>query len=325
MIILTFWLKIMDASIELFIKNLALERNCSDSTIRAYESDLRHFHNFLKEEGSSLRGGVVDWSKVDYHDIRIYLGKIFHGVKKSSISRKLSALRSFFKFLMREKIVDLNPAEMVENPRQEKVLPPHLTEKESIKLLDEQRAGNNLRIRDRAALEMLYSCGLRAAELVGTNLADIEMDMGLVKVLGKGGKERVVPVGEPAMAAINDYLAVRGELLAANRKGDAQKDALFLNFRGRRLTTRSLQNIVRKYLLAAGIQKEMGPHGFRHSFATHLLERGGDLRLIQELLGHASLSTTQRYTHMSFKQLKDVYARTHPKSDSGQGTEKGNE
>ena len=306
----------MDAAVEAFIKYLAIERNYSEQTLRAYASDLQQFTDFLAEEGTAQKKDQINWKKVDHQDIRIYLGSIYGRAKKSSVNRKLSALRSFFRFLIRENIIDSNPAKLVVNPKQEKVLPAYLTQKEAGNLLESSDYNKVLEKRDKAMLEVLYSCGLRAAELVGINLGDINRELGLIKIKGKGNKERVVPAGEPAMNAVKDYLPLRRQLLSANKKGDADDKALFLNYRGKRLSTRSLQNIVHKYLVSSGIHKEMGPHGLRHSFATHLLEEGGDLRIIQELLGHVSLSTTQRYTHLSFKQLKDIYKKAHPKSKS---------
>lgn len=302
----------MQAGIQQYTHHLRSERNLSPHTVRNYLSDLAQFENFLAQRELALDGnGAVDARRVDIHVVRAYLASLTADRKKSSIGRKLAALKGFFKYLVATKQIDKDPLSLIHSPKQEKPLPKFLTVDDAFLLLDAIKIKNALDARDRAVLEVFYSTGVRVSELVGMNWADIDPQLEIIRVVGKGSKERIVPVGKVAIEALMAYgdevrkkwhLACRGET------------AVFLNNRGGRITTRSVARIVEKHLKLAGIQVKMGPHGLRHSFATHLLNGGADLRVIQELLGHASLSTTQRYTHLNLDQLTAVYDKAHPRS-----------
>jgi integrase/recombinase XerC len=301
----------ISATIDRFADYIALERGASPHTSRAYRKDLELFAAFLQEQGLPL-----DVTKIDYLTIRLYLGHLYQRkqIKRTSVVRKLATLRAFFRYLKREGIVEKNPAKMVAIPKGGKDLPHTLSVDEAFRFLDIPDAASPLGNRDRAILEFLYSSGLRVGELTALSLSDLDLRAGMVRVLGKGGKERMVPIGSKAVEALNLYLTRRGELMG---KGERAPQYLFLNHRGGRLTARSVGRMIKKYLLQGGIVKETTPHTFRHSFATHLLDAGADLRGIQELLGHASLSTTQKYTHVSSAKLMEVYDRTHPRARKG--------
>jgi len=299
-------------TIDRFIDYIALERGASPHTCRAYRKDLELFAAFLGEQGLPS-----DVTKIDYLTIRLYLGHLYQGkrIKRTSAVRKLATLRTFFRYLKREGIVEKNPAKMVAIPKGGRDLPHTLTVDEAFRFLDIPDAASLLGSRDRAILEFLYSSGLRVGELTSLSLHDLDLGGGMVRVMGKGSKERLVPIGSKAVEALRVYLARRGELM---EKGKGAPQYLFLNHRGGRLTPRSVGRMIKKYLLKGGMVKETTPHTFRHSFATHLLDAGADLRGIQELLGHASLSTTQKYTHVSSAKLMEVYDRTHPRARKGQ-------
>jgi integrase/recombinase XerC len=301
----------ISAVIDRFIDYIALERGASPNTCRVYRKDLMLFAAFLQEQGLPL-----DVTTIDYLTIRLYLGHLYRGtrIKRTSAVRKLASLRTFFRYLKREGIVEKNPAKLVAIPKGGKDLPHTLTVDEAFRFVDIPDAVNPLGSRDRAILEFLYSSGLRVGELTALSLSDLDLAGGMVRVLGKGNKERMVPIGSKAVEALNAYLARRGELMG---KGQRAPQYLFLNHRGGRLTPRSVGRMIKKYLLQAGITKDATPHTFRHSFATHLLDAGADLRGIQELLGHTSLSTTQKYTHVSSAKLMEVYDRTHPRARKG--------
>ena len=285
-----------------FTQYLATERNVSPHTLLAYTSDLARFMDFIHRE----RGADARADSIDHLLIRRYLAFLHKDHQKSSIGRKLAAIRAFFKYLVREGMVAKNPAELVSTPKKEKRVPFHLNIDEVTALVESPREGDILSQRDRAILETLYSCGIRVSELTGLSVGEVDLESGLVRVLGKGGKERVVPVGRHARQAIADYLLARG---------NPPLDAPFLlNARGGRLTSRSVARTVDKYILRLATIKKVSPHTLRHTFATHMLEAGADLRAIQELLGHASLSTTQKYTHVSIDRLMEVYDKAHPKS-----------
>lgn len=292
----------MKSEIDQFIRYLATERNVSGHTLNAYRSDLEQFREFLLRE----RVGDAGAEAVDHLLIRRYLALLHKSHKKSSIGRKLAAIRAFFKYLLRLGKVAKNPAELVSTPKKEKRVPFHLTIDEVIALVEAPRGTELLTLRDRVILETLYSCGIRVSELTGLDVMHLDLDDGLVRVLGKGNKERIVPLGSYARQAITAYLALRG-----NPPADAP---LLLNARGGRLTSRSVGRIIDKYILKLATVKKISPHTLRHTFATHLLEGGADLRAIQELLGHASLSTTQKYTHVSIDRLMEVYDKAHPKA-----------
>src|ERR1051326_2174975 len=311
----------LDQLLTQFLDHLRYERNVSVHTLRNYESDLTQFFGFLrpaKEAGPPARKqsrGELPIDQIDHLTIREWLASLHSDAKKkTSIARKLAALRTFFQFLVREQIVEANPAKLVATPRKEKKLPVHLSIEDAIRFIETPDPETDFGKRDRAILELLYATGIRVSELVSLNLRDLDFKNKLLRVMGKRGKERIVPFGDPACAALNDYLAVREKFLmnAPASKRDAQP--LILNYQGTRMTTRSVGRLVEKYIkLCAGIH-DLSPHALRHSFATHLLDSGADLRDIQELLGHARLSTTQIYTHVSMEKLIEVYDKTHPKA-----------
>jgi integrase/recombinase XerC len=269
-----------------FIRYHATERNVSSHTLEAYRSDLVQFSDFFLGE----RGADADVETVNHLLIRSYLAFLHKSHKKSSIGRKLASIRAFFKYLLRIGKVAKNPAELVSTPKKEKRVPFHLTIDEVIALVEAPKGAELLTLRDRVILETLYSCGIRVSELTGRDVMHLDLEEGLVRVLGKGNKERIVPLGSYARKAISAYLALRG-----NPQANAP---LLLNARGGRLTSRSVGRIIDKYILKLATVKKISPHTLRYTFATHLLEGGADLRAIQELLGHASLSTTQKYTHV---------------------------
>jgi integrase/recombinase XerC len=244
--------------------------------------------------------------KVDRWTLRKYLSSLHRKNKKSSIARKISTLRTFFKYLVREELVTANPAKSVSTPKREKPLPSTLTVDEAFRLVESPSEEEGQQARDRAILELLYSSGIRVSELVGLNLGQLDLELGIVKVMGKGRKERIVPVGSKAIEAVNAYLEERGTVNG--------EDALFINSRGGRLTARSVGRLVKTYTKRSGIFRKISPHSLRHTFATHLLDSGADIREIQEMLGHASLSTTQRYTHLTMGKLMEVYDKAHPRS-----------
>jgi integrase/recombinase XerC len=303
----------MDKLIELYISYLQYERNASPHTIRNYRSDLRQFRDFLAQGQANA---AVDVKRVDPLRIRGFLASLFDRErKKSSIARKLAAVRAFFKFLARERLLAQNPAAAVSTPRLSKTLPRIMTEEETNNLLDQvgeaAQSGNVAVLRDRAILELLYASGLRVSELVGLDLPSVNFSDAMLLVRGKGRKERMVPFGSKAKGALEEYLPARQRVLLERRASSA---ALFLNARGASLTARSVHRLVTNYVRAFGPDIKVSPHSLRHAFASHLLTEGADLRAIQEMLGHVSLSTTQKYTQVSIKQLMEIYDRTHPKS-----------
>jgi len=282
--------------IDKFIRYLDLEKGASSHTLRAYRKDLREFSESVKCEPSNL----------DIIDLRGFIaGQIQKGLNKTTVSRRLSSIRSFFKFLYREGYMKTNPAKLVSNPKVPKLLPRFLSVDDVFSLVEKPEGIGFLPARNRAVLELLYSSGLRVSELSGINTDDIHIKESLIKIKGKGKKERIVPVGSKAIDAMKSYIIERMLLKSKER-------ALFLNRMGKRLTERGVRRIVVKYARAIGIHGRIGPHTLRHSFASHLLQGGADLRVIQELLGHASLSTTQKYTHLDITHLMDVYDKAHP-------------
>ncbi len=305
----------MQNLIEKFLNFLRLERNVSLHTHQAYASDLKEFHEFLIASANSpATPEQIDIKKIDHLHIRAFLSHLYQKrKKKSSLARKLAALRSFFRFLLDEKILNVNPAEIISTPRQEKPLPTFLPVDEVFSLLEAIPVANLWQARDRAILEVLYSSGLRVSELVSLNDGDVDFSLEILKVVGKGRKERIVPIGEKALQALKKYLAQRNQLLAS-RPIQPSTTPLFINKWGGRLTARSVARLLEKYTRKCGLMRKISPHALRHSFATHLLDAGADLRAIQEMLGHASLSTTQRYTHVTLDRLMEVYDRTHPRA-----------
>jgi integrase/recombinase XerC len=305
----------MDELIERYIQYLKYERNASPHTIRNYHSDLVQFRDFLAGKD---RDAAVDVNGVNALRIRAFLAHLFQmREQKSSIARKLAAIRAFFKFLAREHLIAENPAASVSTPKLEKKLPRIMTEEEMNTFLDRiaegAESGGPAILRDRAILEMLYASGLRVSELAGLDLRSVNFGDAFVLVRGKGDKERIVPFGSKAKGALEAYLPARERMLRETRTGSP---ALFLNVYGQRLTTRSIDRILKRYVKTYGpnVNVKVSPHSLRHAFASHLLAEGADLRAIQEMLGHKSLATTQRYTQVSIKQLMDVYDRTHPKA-----------
>ncbi len=301
--------------IDQFIHYLSVEKNASPHTCRCYRRDLEGFQDFLKSSGLVLGpAGKVEIERVDRIDIRKYLSFLHRKNRKSSIARKISTLRSFYKYLVREQVIPSNPAKGVSTPKVEKVLPTTLTVDEAFRLMESpqtisERSSERSRanaLRDRAILELLYSSGLRVSELVGLNSNQLDLDLGIVKVMGKGRKERIVPVGTKAAEALVAYLNERGNL-----GGD---QPIFVNSSGGRLTARSVGRLMKRHSRHSGIFRKVSPHSLRHTFATHLLDAGADIREIQEMLGHSSLSTTQRYTHISAGRLMEVYDKAHPRS-----------
>jgi len=249
--------------------------------------------------------------KVDNVQIRGFLAQLHERkLKKSSAARKLAAIRSFFRFGVMKKWIAENPAKVVATPKQERRVPSFLSEEEMTSFLEVPSTGRPLTVRDRAILELLYASGIRVSELVGINLEDANIGERLVRVRGKGKKERLVPFGRTAGERLSAYIRVRSGLV----EDSIGEKALFLNYQGRRISTRSVERIVDKYIRLTAVKRKISPHSLRHSFASHLLSRGADLRVIQELLGHESLATTQKYTHINLGQLMDVYRKSHPRS-----------
>ena len=298
-----------------FLEHLRVERNLSDHTIRSYASDLEQFRSFLWSSGlhRDETKGDVRVEEISPLAVRAFLSRLYREHKKSSLARKLAAQRSFFRYLVDEGVLKRSPAEIVATPKQEKKLPVFLPVDEVFALVGAPDKSTAWGVRDRAMLETLYSCGIRVSELVGLSDGDVDFHLGIARVTGKGRKERVVPVGGKAMEALRDYLPRRNEVLT-RRKRPLERAPLFINTRGTRLTARSVARIVQKHMIRSGLLRKISPHALRHTFATHLLDAGADLRAIQEMLGHVSLSTTQRYTHVSVDKLMEVYDKAHPRA-----------
>jgi integrase/recombinase XerC len=288
----------MKEHVEKFLRYLEVQRGASQHTLRAYRKDLELFFDSVPES-------------CDVDDIRAYLASLMkRGNARSTASRRLASLRSFFRFLHREGYMNRNPAKLVSSPRLAKKLPRFLSVDEVFSLVQKPGGDGFLPARDTAIMELAYSSGLRVSELEGVSMADISMGEGLLRVRGKGKKERMVPVGGKALESLRAYLQER------NRRYPGEQ-AFFLSRRGRRLTSRSIRRIVQKYSRMLALSGRVTPHTLRHTFATHLLHSGADLRVIQELLGHASLSTTQKYTHLDIAHLMDVYDKSHPLAGQG--------
>jgi len=300
-------------SIVRYAEHLRQERNVSPHTLRNYLSDLAQFEAFLCERELCLAAdGSIDVGKIEIHVVRAFLAYLTQqDRKKSSVGRKIAALKSFFRFLLATKRIEKDPLLLLNSPKQDKPLPAFLTVDDVFQLLGGIKIKSGLDVRDLAALEVFYSTGIRVSELVGLNWSDIDIQLGIIRVVGKGSKERIVPIGKVALEALEKYGYEQRKRWNLASKGEIP---VFLNNRAERITARSVARIVEKHLKLAGIQIKMGPHGLRHSFATHLLNSGADLRVIQELLGHASLSTTQRYTHLNLDQLTAVYDKAHPRA-----------
>ena len=303
----------MQRFIDSFSRYLSIEKNVSEHTYRNYISDLMMFKEYVDKE--------IDIKAIDNLTVRGFLGLLSKkGEKKSSIARRLSTLRTFFKYLHREGYIETNPAKAVATPKQEKRIPSFLSVDDAFSLMELPNNADALTLRDKAALETFYSTGIRISELVGLNDADIDFNSGLVRVRGKGRKERIVPIGGKAITAIKNYLNKRQGLFKEVRSQKSEvrsyetDNPVFVNKDGNRITTRSVARIVGKYVNMLSNVGHVSPHGLRHTFATHLLNAGADLRSIQELLGHKSLSTTQRYTHLGIDKLMEVYDKAHPRA-----------
>jgi integrase/recombinase XerC len=306
----------MEQLLEQFSEHLRYERNASEHTLRNYRIDLAQFYDHLAPtDPVTGQRREFDIRQIDHITIREWLSELHAANKqKSSIARKLAALRTFFQFLLREGVVKDNPAKMVSTPRLEKKLPSHLSVEDMVRFIETPDTQTDLGKRDRAILEMLYGTGMRVSELTKLNLRDVDFKNRMVKVTGKRRKQRVIPFTEPALDAVVQYMEARAAFLNQAPATERDDQALFLNYQGTRITTRSVGRMVDKYImLCAGIHN-ISPHSLRHSFATHLLDNGADLRHIQELLGHARLSTTQIYTHVSMERLIEVYDKYHPKA-----------
>ena len=298
----------MQRTIDRFLRYLKVERNSSDLTIKSYREDLTLLIEYFNES----RGHVPSPPSITPQDLRTYVAALHDaGYAKSSVARRLASLRSFFRFAQREGICDSNPAKPLRNPRRDRKLPHFLTNREIGKLLTAPPLSDPMGHRDRAIFETLYSAGLRVSELVGINLDDLDLEDGLVRVRGKGKRERLAPLGSHAIKALRGWL--RKRTLA---KGQPKRNGspVFLNKFGTRLSTRSVGRMLEKYLKVTGLDLRTSPHTLRHSFATHLLDRGADIRSVQELLGHKSLVTTQIYTHVSTAGLKQAYEQAHPRA-----------
>jgi integrase/recombinase XerC len=300
-----------------FLEHLRYERSASQHTLRNYASDLEQFHGHIAPPQANGTRRQIPVGEIDHLTIREWLAHL-HSLnkKKTSIARKLASLRTFFQFLVREGVLENNPAKLVATPRVERKLPNHLSMEDAVRFIETPDLETDLGRRDRAILEFLYATGVRVGELVNLNLKDIDFREKLVRVTGKRKKQRILPFGEPAAQALMYYLnETRPAFLNNCPPAERDDQAVFLNYQGTRITTRSVGRMIDKYIkLCAEINPSISPHSLRHSFATHLLDSGADLRDIQELLGHARLSTTQIYTHVSMEKLIEVYDRAHPKA-----------
>lgn len=317
-----------------FLAYLRLNRNASAHTVHAYESDLQQFIAFVGEH-QGVGAAALTPGDLDLPSIRAFLAELYRqGQARASVGRKLSALRTFMRFLRREGWIEFDPSALAVSPKREHKVPAHLSIDEMSRLLEMPDTSEPLGRRDRAILELFYASGLRLSELVGLNLEDVNLSGRMARVLGKGSKERLVPFNDSTKNAIKTWLADRASLTRNPRsnpksqvpnpkvstrptrptRGGVAAEPLFVNFRGGRLSGRSVQRLVARYVTSCSTRFGISPHALRHSFATHLLERGADLRAIQELLGHVQLSTTQRYTHVNAAHLLDVYRKAHPRA-----------
>ncbi len=301
--------QINHADISEFLKYMTVERNMSEHTVRNYGVDLAQFLTHLLEVGEADNFP----EKVSHVMIRAFMADLdAKGASRQTVARKIAALRSFYKFLQRRGRVNANPARIVHTPKLKKKIPTFLTIPMMEKLLAAPEGGTFTGSRDKAILELIYSAGLRSFELVGLDHEDIDLERRVLRLKGKGMKERINPVGRYAVAALEEYLHQKD--IHPDRSRFDEK-AVFLNFRGQRLTTRSVRRMLTHYALIAGLPIEVSPHTLRHSFATHLLQRGADLRVVQELLGHENISTTQIYTHITATEMREIYQESHPRAD----------
>ncbi len=301
----------MRDQLESYIQHLKFGRDASPHTLKSYRTDLEDFITFLEVDYFAAgENDSLDPASVDTPSVIAWLGHLnLRGSAGTTISRKLSALRGFFRFLRRQGVIERDPARVVSQRRKRQKLMPHLTELEIGEFLRAPDPTRLSGLRDQAILELLYATGIRVGELVALDIEDLDFKARLVRVLGKGRKERIVPMGQPAIEAVKAYLGAR-----EGKPASAGKREMFLNNRGGRLTDRSIRRLIKKYVDQLALNHDLSPHAIRHSFATHLLSRGADLRVIQELLGHVSLSTTQKYIHTSMARLQEVYDKAHPRA-----------
>ena len=295
--------------LENFLGHLQSERGFSPHTLRGYESDLRGFYTFLVDR---LGTDEVRIEAVDHYIIRAFLSSLHSTLKKSSLARKLASIRSFFRYLVTTGRLKENPADLLFGTKLDKRIPVFLSVDEIFSLVEKPGNSTVPAMRDRAILELFYSTGIRVGELVSLNRSDVDSAARLVRVTGKGKKQRIIPIGSSALAAVRSYCE-KVQNLKRGKSRNADPEALFLNNKGGRLTARSVARIVEKYSVQSGIMKRTSPHSLRHTFATHLLDAGADLRAVQELLGHVNLSTTQRYTQVSLDKLMETYDQCHPR------------
>jgi integrase/recombinase XerC len=315
-----------------FLAYIKLNRHVSPHTVRAYESDVTQYLAWVAGE-TGKKMSELGPADLDMTSVRAHLAELNRaGKARASVARKLSALKTFSRYLRREDIIDHDPTAMAVAPKRDQTIPTHLSEDEMTELIETPDTGDPLGRRDRAILELFYASGLRLSELAAIDLENLDLNGRMVRVMGKGGKERLVPFNQSTATALRAWMKDRAEILLsrrrpqagvspkrpkaakADRRRTAEGDALFLNFRGTRLSERSVDRMLRRYVARCSTRMGISPHALRHSFATHLLRRGADLRVIQELLGHARLSTTQRYTHVNAAHLIDVYRKSHPRA-----------
>ena len=301
--------------VESFIESLVTEKGYSDHTCRAYRKDLNDFFAFVADyrrlrKHSQEQSLAVYFKQIDGIMIRGYLGFLHRKNKKTTIARKLSAIRSFFRYLEKRGHISENPAQHVMTPKQDKTIPVYLSVDEMFRLLDSIQADTAMDLRNRAIFETLYSSGIRVSELTQMNLADVDFESAVIRVIGKGNQQRMIPLGQKALTAIKAY---RQKLQKKSGSEAAAGGPLFLNRFNKRLTSRSVARILQQLVTAAGLLTPVSPHALRHTFATHMLDAGADLRAVQELLGHKSLSTTQKYTHVSIDHLMQTYDKAHPR------------
>jgi len=304
----------MKSAIDKYLKYLRIERNASPHTITSYENDLKQFLEFLSEH-FGLEDSEPDINSIERLTIRLWLGELSEeDYAKSSIARKVAALRSFFKYAFKRGLIEKNPAHLLIVPKKDKPLPVTATPEDLNRMMEQAEGDNPRSIQDRAILELFYSTGIRLSEMVGLNIDDVNIELNQIKVLGKGSKQRIVPVGKRALEALKRHLQNRTILFGPRTDPDAKK-ALFLASGGQRIYGRAVQRLVKDYLMKASEVTQKSPHVLRHSFATHLLDKGADIRVIKELLGHANLAATQVYTHTSVERLKNVYELAHPRAN----------
>jgi len=310
-----------------FLAYLKLNRHVSPHTVRAYESDVSQYLAFVAGE-TGKKMSALGPADLDLDSVRLHIAELNKADKaRSTVARKLSGLRTFIKYLRREEIIEHDPAAMAVAPKRDQTIPTHLSEPEIARLIETPNTADALGRRDRAILELFYASGLRLSELVAIDLEDLNLSDRMVRVMGKGGKERILPFNQSTVAALKAWMKDRAAIVTTRPSQRAAKsfktsrpqdrktsDPLFINYRGTRLTGRSVDRLLRRYVAQCSTRMGVSPHALRHSFATHLLQRGADLRAIQELLGHARLSTTQRYTHVNAAQLIDVYRKSHPRA-----------